>query len=101
GRRRPHRCCAPRAWRSLRRGHSHDATTLWAAPAVVGRAPAARAGDPPIEPFRVDVPDAVLVDLRERLARTRWPDPVAGPAGQYGTDAAYLAELCEHWRTRF
>ena len=27
-----------------------------------------------IRPFRVDVPDELLVDLRRRLAATRWPD---------------------------
>ena len=33
-------------------------------------------------PFRIEVPDAVLADLRERLARTRWPEPLtATPAG--------------------
>jgi hypothetical protein len=27
-----------------------------------------------LQPFRVDVPEAALADLRERLTRTRWPD---------------------------
>ena len=31
-----------------------------------------------LRPFRVDVPEAVLDDLRERLARTRWPDQIPG-----------------------
>ena len=29
-----------------------------------------------LRPFRVEVPDAVLEDLRDRLARTRWPDQI-------------------------
>ena len=52
-------------------------------------------------PFRVDVPEAVLVDLRERLARTRWPDQVPGSGWDYGTDLAALQALCEHWRSGF
>jgi pimeloyl-ACP methyl ester carboxylesterase len=52
-------------------------------------------------PFRVDVPDAVLVDLRERLARTRWPDEVAGAGWDYGVPLVYLRQLVEQWRTDF
>ena len=54
-----------------------------------------------IRPFRVEVPDAVLDDLRDRLARTRWPDQIPGSGWDYGTDLAYLQDLCEHWRTKF
>ena len=48
-----------------------------------------------IRPFRVEVPDAVLDDLRERLARTRWPDQIPGSGWGYGTDLAYLQDLCD------
>ena len=54
-----------------------------------------------IRPFRVEVPEAVLEDLRDRLARTRWPDQIPGSGWDYGTDLAYLQELCEYWRTTF
>jgi microsomal epoxide hydrolase len=54
-----------------------------------------------ITPFRIDVPDAVLTDLRDRLARTRWPDDPPGGGWDYGTDPTYLRELCEYWRTRY
>ena len=54
-----------------------------------------------MRPFRVDVPDAVLDDLRDRLARTRWPDQIPGPAWEYGTDLAYLRDLCDYWRDGF
>jgi hypothetical protein len=36
----------------------------------------------PTLPFRVDIPQATLDDLRYRLARTRWPDEVEG-VGRY------------------
>src|SRR5437764_14704321 len=54
-----------------------------------------------VEPFRIDVPDAVLDDLRDRLARTRWADQIPGSGWDYGTDEQYLQELCEYWRTSF
>jgi microsomal epoxide hydrolase len=54
-----------------------------------------------IEAFHIEVPDAVLADLRERLARTRYPDQIEGSSWDYGTDRAYLAELCSYWRDRF
>ncbi len=54
-----------------------------------------------IRPFRVEVPDAVLDDLRDRLARTRWPDQIPGSGWDYGTDLAYLQDLCEYWRSTF
>ena len=53
-----------------------------------------------VRPFRIDIPEAVLDDLRERLARTRWPDQI-GASWDYGTDIAELRALCEHWRTAF
>ena len=34
-------------------------------------------------------------------ARTRWPDQIPGSGWDYGTDLAYLQDLCEHWRTKF
>ena len=37
----------------------------------------------PVEPFRVDVDDAVLGDLRDRLANTRFPDPIPGTGWEW------------------
>src|SRR5262244_3414558 len=54
-----------------------------------------------ISPFRIDVPDAVLTDLRERLARTRLPDEIPGSGWTYGTNLAYLHELVTYWRERY
>src|SRR3954447_21896603 len=48
---------------------------------------------------RIDVPDAVLDDLRERLARTRWPDRIDGAGWDYGADLDYARDLCDYWRT--
>ncbi|HEX8005036.1 MAG TPA: epoxide hydrolase N-terminal domain-containing protein, partial [Trebonia sp.] len=52
-------------------------------------------------PFTVNVPDTVLADLRDRLARTRWPDEIPGAGWDYGVSPAYLKDLTEYWRTGF
>jgi pimeloyl-ACP methyl ester carboxylesterase len=52
-------------------------------------------------PFTIDVPDDTLADLKRRLAHTRWPDEVSGAGWDYGTNLAYLRELCAYWREGF
>jgi microsomal epoxide hydrolase len=54
-----------------------------------------------MQAFRLQVPEAALDDLRERLERTRWPDEPPLEAWATGTSVAYARELCEYWRTRF
>lgn len=54
-----------------------------------------------IRPFRIEVPQKELDDLRERLARTRWTDEVEGAGWDYGTNLGYLKELVEYWRDGF
>ncbi len=49
------------------------------------------------ERFDVEVSDEVLVDLRERLARTRWPDEVDNATWRYGAQVDYLRELVAYW----
>ena len=52
-------------------------------------------------PFTLRIPDADIADLRDRLARTRFPDQAPGEAWAYGTDVAYLRKLTEYWRNGF
>ena len=52
-------------------------------------------------PFRCEVPQQVLEDLRERLASTRWPDEINDADWSYGTDQATLRALCDYWRSDF
>ena len=54
-----------------------------------------------IEPFRIAIPDGVLADLRDRIARTRWPDEIADSGWDYGTNLGYLKELLDYWRDGF
>jgi len=53
------------------------------------------------EAFTLHVPDAAITDLRERLARTRFPDQAPGPPWAYGTDVSWMRELVDYWRDRF
>ncbi len=54
-----------------------------------------------LESTHIDIPADVLVDLSDRLARTRWFDGIDGSGWDYGTDITYLRELCEYWRSGF
>ncbi|MEI5582527.1 MULTISPECIES: epoxide hydrolase family protein [unclassified Agromyces] len=54
-----------------------------------------------IRPFAVEVDQADLDDLMERLARTRLPQPAPGDDWSYGTPNAYLRDAVEQWRTSY
>ena len=55
----------------------------------------------PLRPFRVDVPEGDLSDLRSRLQAARWPNEVDGAGWDYGTDLGYLRELVAYWSDGF
>ena len=48
------------------------------------------------QPFTLRVPDSDIADLRERLARTRFPDSAPGEPWLYGTDVDYLRSLVDY-----
>lgn len=54
-----------------------------------------------IRPFRIDIPGADLDDLRDRLARTRWPDELPGTGWDDGVPLGYLKEVADYWRTSY
>src|SRR4051794_29356526 len=54
-----------------------------------------------IERFEVRVDDAVLDDLRGRLAGARFADQMEGTGWEYGVPPDYLRELVEYWRDEF
>jgi len=54
-----------------------------------------------IVPFRINVPEATLKDLKERLAKTRFPSEIDQSGWEYGTNLAYLKELVTYWRTTY
>lgn len=52
-------------------------------------------------PFTLSVPDAEIDDLRDRLARTRFPDQAPDAPWAYGTDVDWLRGLVAYWRDEF
>jgi epoxide hydrolase len=57
--------------------------------------------DAEIRPFRIEIPQARLEDLHDRLADARWPDPLPGIGWERGVPLDYLRDLAEHWRTSY
>jgi pimeloyl-ACP methyl ester carboxylesterase len=57
--------------------------------------------DAELRPFRIEIPEADLADLRDRLARTRWPDELPGLGWSRGVPVGYLEELAAYWRTGY
>ena len=68
-----------------------------ASPHVTTGAP----GDDSIRPFRIKVPDKTLVDLRRRLASTRWPDQELVADQSQGVQLATMKELVRYWQTDY
>ncbi|MFD4671596.1 epoxide hydrolase family protein [Lentzea sp. NPDC058450] len=55
-----------------------------------------------ITPFRIEIPQAEVDDLRSRLAGTRWPeDDLPGVGWSYGIPLSYLRPLADYWRDGF
>ncbi|MCX4970645.1 epoxide hydrolase [Streptomyces sp. NBC_00654] len=54
-----------------------------------------------MRPFRIDIPQDQIDDLRTRLGSTRWPDELPGVGWDRGVPLEYLKELAEYWRTSF
>ena len=54
-----------------------------------------------VRPFRFEIPDSALNELKRRLAETRWPDRETPQDWSQGVPLAYTQEVCEYWRTRY
>jgi pimeloyl-ACP methyl ester carboxylesterase len=54
-----------------------------------------------IVPFRLEIPQAALDDLRDRLDRTRWPEQIPGLGWSRGVEKAYLQKLAGYWRDAY
>ena len=57
--------------------------------------------DTMISPFRIDVPDSALGDLRDRLARARWPDELPGVSWSYGVPLRRVRDLAAYWQSGY
>jgi pimeloyl-ACP methyl ester carboxylesterase len=81
-----------------------DVLATSAAAAAMGLLPGqaeAAAGNNEIRPFKINVSDEQLADLRQRIAATRWPDRETVNDGSQGVQLAKLQELMRYWRTDY
>src|SRR5581483_4452098 len=56
---------------------------------------------PTLRPFRVNVPEADLTDLRRRIQATRWPDKETVPDATQGVQLATMQRLARYWETEY
>src|SRR5688572_24539740 len=54
-----------------------------------------------IRSFRIEIPEADVADLRDRLGRTRWTPEIPGQGWQRGVPVDYLRGLAEYWAGEF
>jgi pimeloyl-ACP methyl ester carboxylesterase len=64
-------------------------------------APAVGVAQSDISPFKIQVSDDELVDLRRRLSNIRWPPDATGKPWSMGTDRAYMQKLVAYWKDRY
>jgi pimeloyl-ACP methyl ester carboxylesterase len=68
------------------------------AASVFSAYPASAAPGEEIRPFRIDVPEEELIDLRRRINATRWPEKETVADESQGVPLATLQELVRHWQ---
>src|SRR5262249_3118612 len=81
-----------------------DVLATSAAAAVIGLLPgqsAVAADDNTIRPFKVNIPEEALVDLRRRIAATRWPDKETVADPSQGVELAKLQQLVRYWGSAY
>jgi pimeloyl-ACP methyl ester carboxylesterase len=57
--------------------------------------------DTAIRPFRIDVPQEALADLRRRIVATRWPEKETVADQSQGVQLATTQQLARHWATEY
>jgi pimeloyl-ACP methyl ester carboxylesterase len=54
-----------------------------------------------IQPFAIQIPQAAVDDLQQRLANTQWPDQLPGSGWSRGVPLSYMKSLVEYWGTQY
>jgi len=54
-----------------------------------------------IRPFRIAIGDDILVDLKERLRRTRWPEAELVDDWSQGAPLDWIQDVCRYWAERY
>jgi pimeloyl-ACP methyl ester carboxylesterase len=74
--------------------NAHDAS-------VFSTSKTSDAADDSIRPFHINVPDEQLVDLRRRIAATKWPERENVPNATQGVQLATMQKLAQYWGTDY
>jgi pimeloyl-ACP methyl ester carboxylesterase len=77
------------------------ASAVVAASGLIPRQAHAATASDAIRPFSINVPEEVLIDLRRRVAATRWPDRETVTDNTQGVPLATMQELARHWATDY
>jgi pimeloyl-ACP methyl ester carboxylesterase len=78
------------------------AAAAWASAGVFAGAQAEGAGrNEAIRPFRINIPEEAVLDLRRRIAATRWPDRETVNDGSQGVQLAEFQQLVRYWGTDY
>jgi pimeloyl-ACP methyl ester carboxylesterase len=78
-----------------------DLIAISAAAGAISLLPTPSAVASEIRPFRIHFPEAEVIDLRRRLAATRWPDRETVNDQSQGVQLAKLQELVRYWGTDY
>lgn len=54
-----------------------------------------------VKPFTINIPQAALDDLQDRLKRTRWPDEAPDSGWTMGTNLSYMKHLADYWQNKY
>lgn len=63
--------------------------------------PSVASGNPAIRPFRINVPEEDLADLRRRIVATRWPERETVPDQSQGVQLDTMQKLARYWSTDY
>jgi hypothetical protein len=76
-------------------------TAVVAASSLIPANVSAATEDTTIRPFRINVPEEELINLRRRVAATRWPESETVTDDSQGVPLATMQELARHWATDY
>jgi pimeloyl-ACP methyl ester carboxylesterase len=71
------------------------------AASLLARHSASAAENDEIRPFRINIPEEKLIDLRERLKATRWPDRELVADESQGVRLATIQKVVRYWQTEY
>jgi pimeloyl-ACP methyl ester carboxylesterase len=101
GRVRPRLVCAPPFHRTPRTLSLPQRRMIMSTPSSSPASADAATGGDAIRPFSINVPEEALVDLRRRLAATRWPERETVTDQSQGVQLATIQKLARYWATEY